>query len=73
VAGPDGYNTGELNLSGHPSLSVPAGQCANGLPFGLEVNGPRWRDDLVLGFGAAWERAHPWPAVAPGHDAFPVA
>ncbi|MGZ8625661.1 MAG: amidase [Actinomycetota bacterium] len=72
VAGPDGYNTGELNLSGHPSLSVPAGQCANGLPFGLEVNGPRWRDDLVLGFGAAWERAHPWPGVAPGHDPFPV-
>lgn len=73
VAGADGYNTGEFNLSGHPSLSLPAGTCANGLPFGIEVNGPRWRDDLVLAFGAAWELARPWPQVAPGYDPFPSA
>jgi hypothetical protein len=24
----------------------------------------------VLAFGAAWERARPWPGVAPGFDAF---
>ncbi|HET7235247.1 MAG TPA: amidase [Actinomycetota bacterium] len=70
VAGPEGYNTGEFNLSGHPSLSVPAGMSANGLPFGLLVNGPRWRDDLVLGFGAMWERVRPWPASAPGYEPF---
>lgn len=69
-AGSEGYNTGEFNISGHPSMSVPAGSCSNGLPFGLEVTGPRWRDDLVLEFGAAWERAHPWPAVAPGYTPF---
>lgn len=68
----EGYNQGEFNLSGHPSLSVPAGLSSNGLPFGLEVTGPRWRDDLVLEFGAAWERAHPWPAVAPGYEPFAV-
>ena len=44
--------------------------CANGLPFGLEVTGPRFRDDLVLEFGAAWERSHPWPVVAPGYEPF---
>ena len=66
----DGYNVGEFNLSGHPSLSVPAGTCRNGIPFGLLVNGPRWRDDLVLAFAAAWEEARPWPPVAPGHDPF---
>jgi amidase/aspartyl-tRNA(Asn)/glutamyl-tRNA(Gln) amidotransferase subunit A len=69
-AGSEGYNTSELNLSGHPSLSIPAGTCSNGLPFGLEITGPRFRDDLVLGFGAAWERARPWPATAPGYEAF---
>jgi Asp-tRNA(Asn)/Glu-tRNA(Gln) amidotransferase A subunit family amidase len=68
----EGYNTGEFNLSGHPSMSVPAGTCSNGLPFGLEVTGPRWRDDLVLEFGAAWEREHPWRPTAPGHTPFTV-
>jgi Asp-tRNA(Asn)/Glu-tRNA(Gln) amidotransferase A subunit family amidase len=69
-AGSDGYNTGEANLSGHPALSVPAGLSPNGIPFGLQVTGPRFRDDLVLAFGEAWEAANPWPAAAPGHDAF---
>jgi amidase/aspartyl-tRNA(Asn)/glutamyl-tRNA(Gln) amidotransferase subunit A len=73
VAGAEGYNTGEFNLSGHPSLSVPAGFTPGGLPFGLEVSGPRWRDDLVLEFAAAWERARPWPLVAPGYEPFDVA
>jgi amidase/aspartyl-tRNA(Asn)/glutamyl-tRNA(Gln) amidotransferase subunit A len=72
VAGAEGYNTGELNLSGHPSMSIPAGFTPAGLPFGLEVTGPRWRDDLVLEFGAAWERARPWPLVAPGYEPFDV-
>ncbi|MGH2589816.1 MAG: amidase [Actinomycetota bacterium] len=66
----EGYNTGEFNMSGHPSMSLPSGTCSNGLPFGLEVTGPRWRDDLVLEFGAAWERAHPWPVLAPGYVPF---
>ena len=66
----EGYNTGEFNLSGHPSLSVPAGTCANGLPFGFLINGPRFRDDLVLEVGAMWERAHPWPSTAPGYEPF---
>jgi Asp-tRNA(Asn)/Glu-tRNA(Gln) amidotransferase A subunit family amidase len=68
----EGYNTGEFNMSGHPALSVPAGLSANGLPFGLQVVGPRYRDDLVLDLGAAWERAHPWPPTAPGYEPFPV-
>ena len=53
-------------------LSVPAGLSANGIPFGLQVVGPRYRDDLVLDLGAAWEHARPWPASAPGHEPFPV-
>ena len=68
----DGYNTGEFNMSGHPALSVPAGLSANGIPFGLQIAGPRYRDDLVLEFGAAFERVRPWPAVAPGYEPFAV-
>ncbi len=68
----DAYNTGETNLTGHPSLSVPAGVCPNGIPFGLQITGPRFRDDLVLNLGAAWERANPWPPAAPGYQPFAV-
>ena len=68
----EGYNTGEFNMSGHPALSVPAGLSANGIPFGLQVAGPRYRDDLVLEFGAAWEDIRPWPTVAPGYEPLPV-
>ncbi len=71
-AGSDGYNTGEANLTGHPALSVPAGMSPNGLPFGLQVTGPRFRDDLVLAFGDAWEAANPWQPTAPGYDPFEV-
>jgi Asp-tRNA(Asn)/Glu-tRNA(Gln) amidotransferase A subunit family amidase len=70
VAGAEGYNTGEFNLSGHPALSVPTGVSANGLPFGLEIVGPRWRDDLVLELAAAWEGAHSWQTTAPGYPPF---
>ncbi len=69
----EGYsNTRETNLTGHPSLSVPAGVSSNGLPFGLQIVGPRFRDDLVLNLGAAWEAANPWPAAAPGFEPFGV-
>ncbi|MEO8424084.1 MAG: amidase [Actinomycetota bacterium] len=68
----DAYNSGETNITGHPSLSVPAGQCPNGIPFGLQITGPRFRDDLVLNLGAAWETANPWPLVAPGYEPFAV-
>jgi Asp-tRNA(Asn)/Glu-tRNA(Gln) amidotransferase A subunit family amidase len=70
--GADGYNCGEANLTGGPALSLPAGVCPNGIPFGLQVMGPRFRDDLVLAFGEAWERANPWPTVAPGYEPFAV-
>src|SRR6266511_3082744 len=70
VAGGEGYNTGEANLSGHPALSLPAGLSPNGIPFGLKVTGPRFRDDLVLMFGEEWEAANPWPRTAPGYEPF---
>ena len=62
----DAYNTGETNITGHPSLSVPAGRCPNGIPFGLQITGPRFRDDLVLNLGAAWESGQPLAARRTG-------
>jgi amidase/aspartyl-tRNA(Asn)/glutamyl-tRNA(Gln) amidotransferase subunit A len=66
----EAYNTQLANLTGHPALSVPAGVSSNGVPFGLQITGPRFGDDLVLAVGATWESASPWPAVAPGFESF---
>ncbi len=66
----DAYNTQAANITGHPALSVPAGVSPNGVPFGMQVTGPRFADDMVLAVGAAWEAAHPWPLTAPGFTPF---
>ena len=51
---------------------MPAGVCPNGIPFGLQITGPRFRDDLVLNMGEAWEAANPWPLAAPGYEPFAI-
>src|SRR5262245_35417534 len=66
----DVYNTAPANMTGHPSISLPAGRFASGVGFGLQVTGPRFRDDLLLDIGEAWQRARPWPPVADGYDPF---
>ena len=66
----ENYNNQPANLTGHPSISVPAGVSGNGVPFGLQVTGPRFRDDMVLAVAGMWEAANPWPAVAPGYEPF---
>jgi Asp-tRNA(Asn)/Glu-tRNA(Gln) amidotransferase A subunit family amidase len=64
------FNTGVQNLTGHPALTVPAGVSPNGVPFGLQITGPRFADELVLAVGSAWEQAHPGPRIASGFAAF---
>jgi Asp-tRNA(Asn)/Glu-tRNA(Gln) amidotransferase A subunit family amidase len=62
----DALNTCLQNITGAPALSVPAGRLPNGLPFGLQFTGPRFRDNLLLSLGEKWEQARPWPWFAPG-------
>jgi Asp-tRNA(Asn)/Glu-tRNA(Gln) amidotransferase A subunit family amidase len=64
------YNTALQNVTGHPAISVPSGLLPNGLPFGLQFTGPRFRDDMLLDLADAWERARPWPVSAPGYEPF---
>lgn len=58
------------NLTGHPAASIPAGQLANGLPFGIHAMVARGHDDSLLQFAAAIEAAAPWPHSAPGYTPF---
>lgn len=59
--GPMGFiRTYPFNLTGHPAASIPCGKTSDGLPVGLQVVGPRFREDLILRFAAAFEEAWPW-------------
>ena len=49
-----------FNLSGNPAASVPAGFSDRGLPVGLQIVGPKYRDDLVLQAARGYEQARPW-------------
>ncbi len=57
-----GFLASLVNL---PALSVPAGLTPAGLPVGLQVIGPRHREDLVLAAAARYEQARPWPRHCP--------
>ncbi|PVZ65477.1 amidase [Pelagibaculum spongiae] len=48
------------NFTGHPSVSVPAGLSASGLPVGLHIVGRRQADGDVLAASAVFERLRPW-------------
>lgn len=49
-----------FNLSWHPAATVRIGLSKRGLPMGLQIVGPRQRDDLVLQAARAFERERPW-------------
>ena len=67
---PSAYSTAVQNVTGHPAITLPAGRSANGIPFGLQVTGPRFADGLLLDVAERWEAAHPWPLIAPGYLPF---
>lgn len=67
---PDAYNVSVQNLAGVPAVSLPAGRLPNGVPFGLQLTGPRHTDGMLLDLAEAWERALPWPPAAEGHPPF---
>ena len=64
---PEVFNTPFTNITGHPTLSLPAGITDIGIPFGLQVSGPRYRDGMLLALAQRWEQQYPWPRVAPGY------
>jgi aspartyl-tRNA(Asn)/glutamyl-tRNA(Gln) amidotransferase subunit A len=45
------------NLAGIPGMSVPCGTDGDGLPIGLQLLAPAYREDLLFRVGAEWERS----------------
>ena len=63
-------NTRPFDVWGLPAISVPCGFTASGLPIGLQIAGPHWREDKVLQLAHFYEQATEWhkrtPATASG-------
>lgn len=57
--------TVNVNLAGICGLSVPCGFTAGGLPAGLHVVGPAFREELALTIGAAYQHATEWHLKRP--------
>ncbi len=58
-------NTRPFNGWGLPAISVPCGFTKSGLPIGLQIAGPHWREELVLRLAYAYEVAAEWHARRP--------
>jgi Asp-tRNA(Asn)/Glu-tRNA(Gln) amidotransferase A subunit family amidase len=69
-----------VTLAGHPAATVPIGLDHDGMPFGLQIVGPRGGDAFVLGVAAALEAlfaqdpatARPVPDIARLRAAPPI-
>jgi amidase len=56
-------NTTPFNMTGHPSLSIPAGE-GHGLPVGVMLTGRPFADGKLLSIARTYERDQGWfPAV----------
>ena len=53
-------NTSPFDVYGWPTISIPCGFTASGLPIGLQISGPPGRDALVLQLAHAYEQATEW-------------
>ena len=58
-------NTRPINTWGVPAISVPCGFTVDGLPIGLQIIGPHWREDLVLQLAYEYEQATEWHKCCP--------
>jgi aspartyl-tRNA(Asn)/glutamyl-tRNA(Gln) amidotransferase subunit A len=58
-------NTRPPNVWGLPAISIPCGFTRAGLPIGLQIIGPHWREDRVLQLAYAYEQATDWHKRSP--------
>ncbi len=58
--------TSLFNLTGHPAASINCGFSQEGMPIGLQIAGPRFREELVLQLSKLYQEAVParWPTLA---------
>jgi len=57
--------TAPFNMSGHPTLTLPGGKTAEGLPVGFQIVGRHMEDALLLRAGHAFQKATDWHTRRP--------
>ncbi len=57
--------TGLFNATGQPAISLPLAE-SGGLPVGIQLIAPMWREDLLIRIAAQLEQALPWSDRRPG-------
>jgi aspartyl-tRNA(Asn)/glutamyl-tRNA(Gln) amidotransferase subunit A len=70
AAGPAGglVNTAAFDLYGLPTISVPCGFSASGLPIGLQMSSNHFAESTVLALAHAYEQATDWHKRRPPLD-----
>jgi aspartyl-tRNA(Asn)/glutamyl-tRNA(Gln) amidotransferase subunit A len=53
-------NTLPFDIFGIPTIDVPCGFTASGLPIGLQISGPSFAESTVLALAHAYEQATEW-------------
>ncbi|MCL1898867.1 MAG: amidase family protein, partial [Micrococcales bacterium] len=62
-----GSDTPAHNLTGHPALSIPAGQAMD-LPCGMMLVGSRLSEAKLLSIARTWEKHFGWFPAVPGGE-----
>jgi len=58
-------NTGAFNHFGTPAMTVPCGFSKDGLPIGLQLVGPAFREPVVLSIAYAYQQSTDWHLRTP--------
>jgi aspartyl-tRNA(Asn)/glutamyl-tRNA(Gln) amidotransferase subunit A len=58
-------NMAPFNITGSPTLALPCGFSASGLPLSLQLSGRAFEESLVLRVGHAYEQATSWHTRRP--------
>lgn len=53
------------SLAGVPTLALPCGFSASGLPIGFQLTAPKWHEALLLRAGAVYQRETDWHLRGP--------
>jgi len=54
-----------ISITGCPAISVPAGFCEKGLPFGIQIVAPNNKDFRLLQIAYAFEQATKYNEIHP--------
>lgn len=60
-------NTAPFNLYGIPTISLPCGFSASGLPIGLQISSARLDEAALFALAAAWQRETDWHLRRPAN------